>query len=247
MGLRVSHKIFLELEKAILSGVYKPHSRFPSERELARMYAVGRPAVREAMAHLNELGLVKTLAQSGTYVTDYQTEGSLDLLIHIMKSNKAIDSETLISLLKIRCMAESFMAYEASLQAGPDDVDALKHTGEELIGSIRSMPDDIRHLSELDFAFHATLAKASKNLVSQLLFNSFKPMYKYYAEYYYSLPDTHPVTIQFVHDLTDAVAGKDGDSAQRVMREAIIFSEERLTETLGLRGAKKTISLSGRA
>jgi GntR family transcriptional regulator, transcriptional repressor for pyruvate dehydrogenase complex len=243
MPLRVSHKIFLELEKAILSGEYKPHSRFPSERELARIYAVSRPAVREAMAHLSELGLVKTLAQSGTYVTDYQTEGSLDLLIHIMKSNKAIDSEILISLLKIRRMAESFMAYEASLQAGPNDVVELKDAGEALIGTIRTRPDDIRQLSERDFTFHSALSKASRNLVSQLLFNSFKPMYKYYAEYYYSLPDTHPVTIQFVQDLLGAITNKDGDRAETVMREAIIFSEERLIETLGLRDTNKTISL----
>jgi GntR family transcriptional regulator, transcriptional repressor for pyruvate dehydrogenase complex len=244
--MKVSDEVCIKLQKAIFKGEYKPHSRFPSERELAETYQVSRSVIREAVARLAQLGLVETRPQSGTYVSDFQTEGSIDLLIHIMKSNEVIDSETLISLLKIRRMAESFMSYEAALQATPDEVASLKEAGEALIKTIRTRPDDIRQLSEHDFNFHATLARASRNLVSQLLFNSFKPMYKYYADYYYSMPDTHQVTIQFVMDLLGAVTDKDGDRAETVMREAIIFSEDRLIETLGLKETNRTISLRSR-
>lgn len=243
--MKVSDEVCIKLQKSIFKGEYPPHSRFPSERELATAYQVSRPVIREAVAKLAQLGLVETRPQSGTYVSDFQTEGSIDLLIHIMKSSGAFDSEILISLLKIRRMAESFMAYEAALQATPDDMAALKDAGDALVATIRTLPHDIPLLSELDFTFHAVLARASKHLVSQLLFNSFKPVYKYYADCYYSLAETHPVTVQFVADLVHAVGSRDADRAEVIMREAIVFSEERLIETLGLKETNRTTTLPG--
>jgi len=241
--MKISDEICIELQKAIFRGDYPAHSRFPSERELAAKYAVSRPVIREAVARLAQLGLVETRPQSGTYVSDYQTEGSIDLLIHIMRSGGGFGADVLVSLFKIRRMAESFMAHEAALQETQDDLSALEAAGEALIEAMREKPDDLPRLTELDFTFHSILARSSRNLVSQLLFNSFKPVYKYYADYYYSLEDTFPVTIQFVTDLLDAVRRKDGERAETVMRDAIIFSEERIIDTLGLRDANRTITL----
>jgi GntR family transcriptional regulator, transcriptional repressor for pyruvate dehydrogenase complex len=244
--MKISDEICIELQKAIFRGKYPARSRFPSERELAGKYQVSRPVIREAVAKLVQLGLVETRPQSGTYVSDYQTEGSIDLLIHIMKSNKAIDSETLVSLLRVRSMTESFIAREAALQAMTEDLSLLREAGDELIATIRKRPDDIQRLSELDFKFHAALARASHNLVSQLLFNSFKPMYQYYADYYYTLKDTHPVTIAFVGDLIQALGEKDEDRAEAVMKKAALFSEERVTEALGLGDVNRVIKLQNR-
>ena len=241
--MKVSDDICIKLQKAILTGKYPSHSRFPSERELAEKYQVSRPIIREAVAKLTQLGLVETRPKSGTYVSDFQTEGSIDLLIHIMKSNEAIDSEILISLLKIRRVAEASMAHETALKATPDDVTMLKDAGDELINCILTRPDDITRLSECDYIYHATLVRASHNLVYQLLFNSFKPIYKFYADYYYTLEGTHEVTINLVNDLMQAIRDKDGERAEAVMKDAILSSEERLIESLGLRAADGMINL----
>jgi len=243
MALRVSHKIFLELEKAILSGQYKPHSRFPSERELARIYAASRPAVREAVAHLSELGLVKTLAQSGTYVTDYQTEGSLDLLVHIMKTTEVIDSGVLISLLRFRRITAPFYAREAALMAGPDDVEEFRSAGEVLIKALGRHGKGTAKISESDFQFHSLLAGMTKDLVFQLLFNSFKPIYRYYTDIYYTLPDSAQATVAFVNDLTAAIGTKEPDNAARIMEDAVIDAEKRLLTALDLKAEKRSIPL----
>ncbi len=243
MPLRVSHKIFLELEKAILSGLYKPHSRFPSERELARIYTASRPAVREAVAHLSELGLVKTLAQSGTYVTDYQTEGSLDLLVHIMKTTEVIDSGVLISLLRFRRITAPFYASQAALMAGPDDIEEFRIAGEVLIKALGRHGKGTAKISESDFQFHSLLARMTKDLIFQLLFNSFKPIYRYYTDIYYNLPDSAQATIAFVNDLTAAISSKDPDNAARIMDDAVIDAEKRLLTALDLKAGRRTIPL----
>lgn len=230
--MKVSEKVCIELQKAIFKGEYPPHSRFPSERELAAHYDVSRSAVREAVAKLTQLGLVETRPQSGTYVSNYQTDGSLDLLVHIMHAGEAIDHEVMTGLLKMRRITEPFIAREAALQATPEDVDALRTAGDNLIAAIRYTPTSPPQLSESDFTFHATLTKASHNLIFQLFFNSFKPIYKFYTDYYYATSATHTVTITFVQKLVQAVAEKDENGAENILRETILFAEEHVNAGL---------------
>ncbi len=226
--MRISEKIYLKLQKEILQGKYRPHSRFPSERELAVTYESSRSAVREAMAKLNQAGLVKTVPQSGTYVTDYQGEASLDLLIQIMKATEAIDADILISLLKYRRMAEPFVAREAALQAEAHDAASLKEAGDKLIDQLENNPGDIKRATELDFTFHLEISRATRNLIFQLLFNSFKPIYQFCTDIYYQSPGTPEGTVDFVKNLTAAVAEGDGERAYAVMMKAVIYAEHQL-------------------
>jgi DNA-binding FadR family transcriptional regulator len=195
------------------------------------------------MAHLSELGLVKTLAQSGTYVTDYQTEGSLDLLVHIMKTTEVIDSGVLLSLLRFRRITAPFYASQAALMAGPDDIEEFRIAGEALIKSLGRKGKGTAKISESDFRFHSLIARMTKDLVFQLFFNSFKPIYRYYTDIYYNLPDSAQATIAFVNDLTAAISSKDPDNAARIMDDAVIDAEKRLLTALDLKAGKRTIPL----
>jgi len=67
---QVSEKIRAEIQ----AGRYLPESRLPSERELAALFGVGRPAVREAIGALQNEGLVVTRRNSGTYVSENAPE-----------------------------------------------------------------------------------------------------------------------------------------------------------------------------
>jgi hypothetical protein len=44
------------LDKLIQAGAYAPSDLLPSERDLMKHFGVGRPAVREALFHLREMG-----------------------------------------------------------------------------------------------------------------------------------------------------------------------------------------------
>jgi len=112
----IPQKIVKDMELAIFTGELNPHDRFPSERELAERYGVSRPVVREAMTHLTQLGLVRTVPKSGTYVSDFKAETSLSLLIHIMRTTGLVDPDVILSMLKVRRMAEPFVAYEVALK-----------------------------------------------------------------------------------------------------------------------------------
>ena len=56
---KLSDDIGERLLKRIQSGEFAPGDPLPSERELMRAYAVGRPAIREAMQDLQRMGLLE--------------------------------------------------------------------------------------------------------------------------------------------------------------------------------------------
>ncbi|CAG9252865.1 GntR family transcriptional regulator [Paraburkholderia unamae] len=67
--LQIYEQVSEKIRAEIRAGRYLPESRLPSERELAALFGVGRPAVREAIGALQNEGLVVTRRNSGTYVS----------------------------------------------------------------------------------------------------------------------------------------------------------------------------------
>ena len=62
---QVAHR----LETRILEQTYSPGDLIPSERDLMREFGVGRPAVREALFHLKNMGLIELRSGERAMVT----------------------------------------------------------------------------------------------------------------------------------------------------------------------------------
>src|SRR5919107_6450949 len=56
---KLSHEVLDRLIGAIEAGEYEPGTQLPSERELMARFGVGRPAIREAMQALQQMGLIR--------------------------------------------------------------------------------------------------------------------------------------------------------------------------------------------
>lgn len=67
--LQIYEQVSEKIRAEIRAGRFLPDARLPSERELASLFGVGRPAVREAIGALQNEGLVVTRRNSGTYVS----------------------------------------------------------------------------------------------------------------------------------------------------------------------------------
>lgn len=57
---KVSTQIAEQIRGSILAGEFNPGEKLPPERELAEMFGVSRPSVREALNILTSSGLVET-------------------------------------------------------------------------------------------------------------------------------------------------------------------------------------------
>lgn len=72
--LQIYQQVSEKIRAEIRTGRFSPGTRLPSERELAALFGVGRPAVREAIGALQNEGLVVTKRNSGTYVVADATQ-----------------------------------------------------------------------------------------------------------------------------------------------------------------------------
>ncbi|MBP7583008.1 MAG: FadR family transcriptional regulator [Spirochaetes bacterium] len=227
--MNLTQDIVRRLEKDILGGDYPPGSRFPSEREIAAKYGISRATARETVKSLSQLGLLATRPQSGSVVSDYESEASLDLLIHIMK-HREVDTGIILPLMEFRKVVEVHAAGSAAEKAGEDDIAPL----DEIVSREREAGITPEDMTTCDYELHLALVRLSGNLVIKLVFNSFRPVYRMYTELFFGLSGAIETTVEQHGRLVDAIRLKDADAARRVMAEALDYGERRVRESLGI-------------
>ncbi len=233
--MRLPEKVARSLEKAILRGEFPAGSRFPPERELTERFGVSRSTVREAVGKLAQLGLVETHPQSGTYVTNYLTEGSLDLLMHLMKHSETVDSGVILSLMEYRKMSELFAVRRAVRNATDEDIKGLSG----IVKQATRMSESYKDVGECDYALHSEIMRLTGNLILQLLFNSFKPVYRFYVNFFFRLPGATRTTLSQHRRLVRAFSDRDEDAAVSVMEEMLSYGEKKVMEALDIPGGRK--------
>lgn len=220
----VADKIALEIEKSILSGEMERGSKLPPERKLSEIYGVSRTTIREAIKKVEQLGLVETLPQSGTFVSDYLQDASLDLLIHLMRDPDSWDRKTLLSLFEARRVLEEFAVARSVTTATDEDIHLLRSIANSLT------PEDHGLSAERDYALHYQIMKMSSNIAFLLMFNSFKPLYTHLTGLFFGRDDTIGQTMEQHRRLIDCFERRDRGGALSAMEEILLFGEMKVKE-----------------
>ncbi|MBP7736872.1 MAG: FadR family transcriptional regulator [Spirochaetes bacterium] len=229
-----------KLEADILRGIYPIGSRFPSEREISEQYGVSRVTTRDVLARLSHMGLLIRRPQSGTYVNDYFTKASIDLLARIMQTTDAVEPEILISLLEFRRINEMQAARKSALLMSVDDAVTLEKT----VGRLGGMANDVKALSDCDNEIHWAIINHSGNIVLALLFHSFRSIYRHYTQFFYGLAGTADAVFPLYRRLAAAIRKRDGDYAASVMESILVYAENRVKDALPENSGDAKISLS---
>lgn len=93
-----------ELRAQIVSGIYPPHARLPSESELIARYGVSRITVRNALAELEKEGILFKIAGKGVFVSKPKSFQSLARLQGFAESMTGFDCEIFNELLSVRTL-----------------------------------------------------------------------------------------------------------------------------------------------
>jgi len=209
-------------------GTYAPGEKLPSERDIAESKKVSRVSVRDAVNRLSQMGLIKKVPQSGTYVSDYLSEATMELLIEILKSGTQTDPGLLFSLLEFRRLVESFAVKKGAVNASKRVLTKLKRLVQEQEEHI----EDARKLTQIDFNIHLTLVTLSENMVIQVLFNNFKQIYHFYTQIFYEMEGAAPEAVNYHRQLVGAIENKDGDYAHYIMEQHLLYGENRMKEAM---------------
>lgn len=150
-----SDRVVSQLLAMVTAGTLKPGDRLPCEREMAEMFNVSRPTVREGLRALAVLGVLKARHGSGIFVSALEATEILGPLSFFL----TLQDVKVDQLYEARRLIEGEIASLAARNATVGDVDELRQNiaeQEQLVG-------DPRSYRESDGRFHRKLAQIAGN------------------------------------------------------------------------------------
>lgn len=150
----LTEKIVARIEQIIEESHLTAGSRLPSERDLAKLLGVSRPALREAVKTLEAHGRVAVRHGQGVFVI-----ASAD---DIMRDRLANQEVSMTELYAMRNVLEAPAAGWAAANASEDDVARLR-LALEAEEEARTNPTDFGRLAELDSGFHLLIVEIARN------------------------------------------------------------------------------------
>jgi GntR family transcriptional regulator, transcriptional repressor for pyruvate dehydrogenase complex len=161
---RLSQQTADQLQQSIVDGTLVPGDRLPAEREIADSLGVSRTVVREAIKLLEQRGLLRVLAGSGTYVAHPDASHVANSVSLLMQQHAA----SFQYLFEVRSALEVAIAGFAAQRANADDIEYMESVlrrFEELAAKVGDTPsvEMAVALADADLAFHSALAAASHN------------------------------------------------------------------------------------
>lgn len=169
-----TEKVINYIKEAVESHKLLPGDRLPAERKLSELLDVSRTVVRQSLQKLELYGVVKTMPQSGTFVSSFPKK-QLDLLI-----SNAIEVG--------RYDFDSLMSVRALLEAESLRLCALNHTERDMEDIVAAFTDFEKNINsdrrqEADFNFHLTISKGAHNpVIHSMLLSIIPDTLKYYQK-----------------------------------------------------------------
>ena len=129
---KLSDEVFARLKALIETGELQPGDEMPSERMLMERFQVGRPAIREALQALANMGLIEISHGERAKVLQPTARSLLRQVDAAAKIMLAASSDSLEHLKSARIFFERGMAREAAGRAEAGDIAALEERADAL-------------------------------------------------------------------------------------------------------------------
>ena len=220
---RVSEQIANQIRTSILAGEFSPGEKLPPERELAELFGVSRPSIRQAINMLASSGMVVSSQGVGTIVLSLVDSSSETHLSELLR----VEQERALEILEVRKGVEGWTAFYAAERALPKDlsrmqivIDAMEHNFDNGVNSL-----------DYDVNYHILIARAAHNVawlqLMQTIFDSMKKFQQsVWRSIYFTKEDYH-IPYDFHRQIFDAIRAKDGEQAQTLMLEHLNIAQER--------------------
>lgn len=223
---KLSRSVVRQIEQLILRGILRPGERLPSERELSERFGVSRPSLREAIAELQERGLLATRAGAGVYVADVLGSAFSEALIRLFAAHE----EAVFDYVAFRRDLEGLAASRAAIHASDTDlkvIDTIYHKM-EAAHSKRNPADE----AELDAQFHLAIIEASHNVIMLHMMRSMFDLLRegvfYNRQAMFKHRTTRDLLLEHHRAINDAVQARDPVAARAAIVTHLDYVEENL-------------------
>ncbi|MDG1282345.1 MAG: FCD domain-containing protein [Pseudorhodobacter sp.] len=227
---KLSAAVVRQVEKLILRGILRPGERLPSERELSERMNVSRPSLRDAVAELQERGLLESRPGSGIFVAEVLGSAFSEALVALFASHE----EAVFDYLAFRRDMEGLAAERAARLGSDTDlkVVAAIFAKMEAAHAKRDPGDE----AELDAAFHMGIIEASHNVVMLHMMRSMYDLLKkgvfYNRRMMFRNKMTRSMLLDQHREINDALQARNPAAARAAVEKHLSFVEAALQEQL---------------
>ncbi|BCG46544.1 Transcriptional regulator, GntR family [Citrifermentans bremense] len=231
---KVSTQIAEQIRSSILAGEFNPGEKLPPERELAELFGVSRPSVREALNILTSSGLVETYQGGGTLVRSLVENSAGMPLSELIR----IDGDRALDVIEVRKGMESWTAWYAASRALPEDVRRLK----VVVDGMAKNLEQLKASEDFDAHFHMLVARATHNVVwSHMMQSIFEAMQEFQRDVWRAVYLTEEdQRLLFSHHLKiyEMIRDRDAEGARAAMLEHLDFAQKRCSAYVSMRGTE---------
>ena len=225
---KLSHSVVRQIERLILQGVLRPGERLPSERDLAERLAVSRPSLREAVAELEEAGLLVTRAGSGIYVAEVLGSAFSPALIRLFSSHEDAVSD----YVDFRRDMEGLAAERAARLASETDLQVIDtiFARMEAAHAKRDPSDE----AALDAEFHMAIIEAGHNVIMLHMMRSMFDLLKagvfYNRQAIFRQRQTRDTLLDQHRAIRDAILARNPQAARGAVEAHLSFVQDCLAD-----------------
>ena len=211
---RLYEEVAGRLESMIHERRYLPGDQLPSERDLMKQFGVGRPAVREALFALQKMGLVAVSSGERARVTRPTPKVVVESLSgaarHLLAAPDGVRH-----FQEARRFFEIGLARHAATHASDTEIAELKAA----LDANRLALDDIHAFERTDVAFHYVLALIPRNPMFTAIHEAMVAWLTEQRTITLRQPGQKFIAYRAHEAIYEAIAARDPDGAERVIRE----------------------------
>lgn len=223
----VPDEVFDQVVGEMLDGEFGAGESLPSERKLAEVLGVSRPAVREALQRLAQSRLVEVRQGGATTVRDFQRHAGLDLLPRLLLRGGQLQPAVARSILEARLAVGPGVAALASERGD----DALETRLVATVDALEASTDDVERQRHA-LTYWDQVVDAADSLVFRLMFNNLRAAYEPALEVLAPAMAEEVGQVRSYRVLTAAIAASDPDTARAAADRLLRPATENLTRLL---------------
>lgn len=205
----LSENVFRRIQSAIIKGEIAPGSKI-SEPELARTYGISRGPLREAIHRLEGQRLLVRVPHVGARVV-------------------SLSHAELIELYEIRESLEGMACRLAAERMTTEEIEELRRVLETHERDAAFQAGVGYYQQEEDFDFHYRIIQGSGNkTLTQMLCGDLYQLVRMYRIQFSATPNRPRQAFAEHHRILDAIADRDGELAELLMRRHIGASKRNI-------------------
>jgi DNA-binding FadR family transcriptional regulator len=217
-------KVFAFLRDRLLEGSIRSGDQLIPERELAAQLGVSRPILREALRALSMMGVVEIRSRVGTVVRQPDISVLGDFFALSLAQHADVVEDVMQARIAIECQAIRL----ACQRAVTSDFDRLS----EALAHLEATIEDPDLGGRADFEFHTQIVRAARSDTLTSLYVAMRDLLlRSHRDRRVRVRLDRAVKQHLVADhrrIFDAIAGRDEDKADQVLRRHFSIGDENL-------------------